>query len=307
MRVAITKGFGPTTLTKIWRQDGVVVEPSAVTYALTDPAGSVVASGSATKIGTGTSTSFTVEIAQADTAAVAELELTWTRSDTNAVSVDEVSVTGPGLFTEAEARSYSVVGGLNPLSDEATYTDEAIAEARLRIEEFLERRTWHSFTRRYARVRVAGNGRRSINVLAAELTHGGVGFRRYPRELLAASINGVALTAGELASVDVAHIAMATFERLDGSAWDRASATSSRLNVVLEYEYGRSSVLYEAREAALRLLIASIVPSDVSSRYSSFSNEDGTFRLNLPRPGTPSGIPFVDEFIAAHDASELFA
>ena len=305
MRVEITKGTGPTTVTKVFREDGDVVEPTSVTYQLTNPAGSVVDSGTATKSGSGSSTSFAVVISQADAVNVAELELTWTRADTGATSVDEISIVGAPLFTENDARTFSVVGGLNPLSDTSTYPDAAIAEARYRVTGFLERRCGVSFVRRYARVRC--DVPLEDRVMDIELTHGGPGFRKHPRQLLAAAVNGVALSAGELAAVDAFDRGGVRFDRLDGNSWDRRDDDQPRLNVVLEYEYGYSSPPWEAQRAALQLLIASIVPSDVSSRFSHFSNDDGTFRLNLPSMFTPTGMPAVDEFIAAHDERALFS
>ena len=55
------------------------------------------------------------------------------------------------------------------------------------------------------------------------------------------------------------------------------------------------------------LLIKSIIPSDVSSRMTSMSNSDGTFRLSVPNMRFPTGVPEIDEFINAYDERPIFA
>lgn len=306
MRIEILEGTGPTALTKQWRIDGDVVDAGVVTYDVVDPDGTSQQSGTATKTGTGSTTAYTVTlpVALADEPTV--YQVTWTRSDTGAVLVDDVEVVGSVLFTESDARTFPFAG-INPLADANVYTDRAIAEARYRVAELLERRCGASMTRRFGRVRLPGSGRRRLSLAgtpAVEQTHGGPGFRRRPLRVLSASVNGVALTAGELAAV---HADNFGFERLDGLAWDAATSDQPRANVVVAYEYGWRSVPWEAHRAGLILLMKSVVSSDLPSRATSFSNPDGTFRLSTPSLNHPTGIPEIDEFIVAYDERPVFA
>ena len=306
MRVEILKETGPTTLTKRWFEDGTVVEPTdAVTFDLIGSDGGSVRTGAATKAGTGTSTTYTVAVTVAEAAAVEEYTLGWTRADTGAKLTDDVGIVGTVLFTEAEARAFNVIGGINPLSDATAYTDVAIAEARYRIGELLERRLGASLVRRFARIRVKGQGRDELALFGALSTHGGPGYDRRPLAVLSASVNGTALTAGELGFVEVDGLRN-VLTRYDGNSWSRATGNQPPRNIVVGYEYGHAAPPWESNRVGLLLLLRSLVPSDVSSRATSFSNEDGTFRLSTPSLMHPTGIPEVDEFIVAYDERPLF-
>ena len=306
MRVEILKNTGPTTLTKQWFEDGTVVEPTAVTFDLIGSDGVSVRTGTATKAGAAETTTFTVAITVAEAAAVEEYSLEWTRSDSSAILLDDVGIVGSVLFTEAEARAFKIVGGINPLSDETAYPDVAIAEARYRIGELLERRLGASLVRRFGRVKVKGTGRDELALFSALSTHGGPGFNRRPLAVISATVNGIALTAGELGFIEVDGLRN-VLTRFDGNSWSRATGNQPPRNIVVGYEYGYAVTPWESNRVGLLLLLRSLVPSDVSSRATSFSNEDGTFRLSTPSLDHPTGIPEVDEFVGAFDERPLFA
>ena len=301
MKIEILKRTGPATLMKQWRDDGSQVDAGTVTFVLADAAGTTVASGTASKSGTGSSTTYTVAVAD-----VGEFELTWTRTDTGAVLVDQVSVVGSVLFTVSDARAYKTVGGITVLSDTDDYTDQTIAQGRSLVTEFLERRASVSFVRRYGRVELAGDGSSVAGLKAATLTHGGPGFRRRPLALVDGAVNGTALTAGEVAKVHTDRL-RGRFTRYDGNVWDPPGTDQPPLNVVLGYEYGYEAVPPEISDAALRLLVRSVVPTDVSSRAASFSNEDGTLRFLFPGVFSPTGIPVIDEIVGTYDEAAVIA
>lgn len=306
MRVEILKNTGPTTLTKRWFEDGEVVEPvGAVNFDLIGSDGVSARTGAATKSGTGVTTTYTVALTVAEADPVEEYTLEWTRTDTGAKLTDDVGIVGSILFTEAEARAYKVVGGINPLI-EADFSDQVIAEARYRISEFLERRLGTSLVRRFARVRARGRGSDVLSLFPTLQTHGGPGYRRRPISLISAKVNGTALTAAEILNVEVDGV-LNRFTRFDGNSWSAAIGNQPPRNITLGYEYGYESVPWEANRVALILLIRSVVPSDVSSRATSFSNPDGTFRLSTASLNFPTGVPEVDEFITALDEEPLFA
>ncbi len=308
MRSEITKNTGPISLTKQWFENGTVVEPDFVTFDLIDADGVSKRSGTATKAGSTTTTTFTVVITVVEAAEVEEYSLEWTRNDTGSKLVDDVGIVGSVLFTEAAARAFNIVGGQNPLDESASpaYSDREIREGRYRVTEILEKRTGVAQTKRFARVHLAGTGRDSIALAGADQTHGGPSFRRRPLTLIRGSVNGTALSSGELALIEV-DSASHKFTRYDGSSWARPSGSQPPRNVTLGYEYGSPSISWEAERAGLMLLIKSIVPSDVSGRMTSFSNSDGTFRLSVPSLRFPTGIPEIDEFINAYDERPVFA
>ena len=169
--------------------------------------------------------------------------------------------------------------------------------------EFLERRCEVSFTRRYARVEMRGTGTEIAYLTRGMKTHGGDGYRRRPLAVVHASLDGVALTAGELASVyadrEDDHLI-----RFDGNIWSVPGAGIAPRNVVAGYEYGYESVPWEMREAGLRLLVKSIVPSDVSRRAQSRTVPDGTsYQFILPSTKHPTGDAVIDEAIASYRES----
>ena len=305
-RTEILKNTGPVTVTKKWYVNGDQSDVGAVTYEVFNPDGSTLDSGAANKTGSGSTTAYNFTLAKADTEQVTELLVEWTRTDTGASLTDEIGIVGSRLFTEAEARAFKISGGLAPLSDTSAYEDDDLADARGRITEQFERRTHVSMIRRYARARFVGNDSRALQLIDAEQTHGGPGFYRRPLTLLAGSINGTALTASEISKIEVDR-SRHKFYRYDGNRWNSAVGEQPRRNIILEYEYGLPVVPYEATRAGLLLLLKSIVPSDVSSRATSYSNEDGTFRLSIPSLNYPTGNPEIDEFINAFDERPLFA
>lgn len=306
MKIEILKNTGPTTLTKKWFEDGDQIDAGAVTFILVDAEGASVSSGSASKTGSGSSTVYTITVAVADVADVDELTLTWTRTTTGAKLVDTINVVASVLFTESEARLFKTVGGITVLSDPTDFTDQTIAEGRYLVTEFLEKRATVSFIRRYGRAELEGDGSTVVALRQAMKTHGGPGFRHRPLALVHASINGTALTVGEIGNVYADRLRH-RFTRYDGNAWDPPESDQPPLNVVLGYEYGHEAPPWEISDAALRLLVRSVVPSDVSSRAQSFSNEDGTLRFLFPGIFSPTGIPVIDEIIGTYDEASVIA
>ena len=307
MKLEALKGTGPITLTKKWPVDGTQVDAGAVTYGIVDADGSVVvaAGTAATKNGSGATTNYTVILTVANLAAVGELAVTWTRTDTGAsLPPDTVSIVGSVLFAEDEARTFKTVGGITVLSDASDYPDQTIAEGRYLVTEFLERRASVSFVRRYGRVELEGDGSKIASLRQAMRTHGGPGFRRRPLALVHASVGGTALTAAEISKVHADRL-RGRFTRYDGNVWNAGDTDQPPLNVVLGYEYGHEEVPWEISDAALRLLVRSVVPSDVSSRAASLSNEDGSLRFLFPGVFSPTGIPVIDKIIGAYDEAAI--
>lgn len=186
-------------------------------------------------------------------------------------------VVGNLLFTEAEARAMTVSGYQTPLADENIYSDSDIAAWRSLITDMLEERTDRPWTRRYCRVALAGNGGYGLSLYGGDAVTVDGPLLRPGRHLniarvISATVDGQAL--------DVSNIVVSRSKVIRTDATWPTPVTSNPRNIVLEYEYGPDPVPSEARENALRLLLANSVPNDVNAFATSVSNEDGTFRIS---------------------------
>lgn len=264
-------GAGPTTLTKKWYVDGTQSDVGTVTYAVTNGAGTVIASGTATKNGTGVTTNYTFSLPIVADPTV--LRVRWTRSDSGAYLDDLLEVFGSVLFTEAEARAKQISGLQTPLSSETSYSDDTIATWRLKIQEAFEQRTGRSWVRRYCRLELSGNGGYQLGLhdgyarTSLGLEAAGPGRYRDIRRILTATVGGTAVTVGNI------KILGSQLHRTD-STWAVATTTDP-LNVVVEYEYGIDPT-WEAHENGLRMILANAIPNDISTFAVSLSNEDGS-------------------------------
>jgi hypothetical protein len=264
---------GPTTITKTWYVDGTPTDVGDVTIGVTDANGTeVVAAGAATTNNADGTYDYALPI-QTD---LTILKVEWTDDSSGEVLTDTVEVVGSYLFSIAEARAYNIVGGQTPLSSTSSYPTSKLVEWRDQIAQMFEQRTFRSFTKRYARIELAGDGSTVLYLGDGFATTdwgdraGGVGRFLDIRRIISVTVNGTAVS---LSNVKLVNNGM--LRRINGS-WTSATSTDP-LNIVIEYEYGMEN--YEARENGLRLLAANAIPSDVSSRATSFSDEDGTFRL----------------------------
>ena len=291
MRIAVLKNTPHTLLKTFHDSDGTQVDAGDVTVRVEDAAGQeVVAETPATKSGSGAETTYSLDLeAQPD---VALLIVTWT-SPTHGVREDLVDVVGAHLFTIEEARAATMTGGQTPLNN---LPANVLRQWRSYVTGLFEQRTGQSFIPKYGRMKLRGEGTRSlwfpdgIPVTAQGLPLDAGGENRDIRRILSVTINGQAQ------DVDDFFPARQGIE----SRFTIPKATSGNpFNVVVEYEYGRLPVA-EARENALRMMFANAVASDLPSRATSFNNEDGTFRLTT--------FPVeVEEFLRSHDRRGVLA
>jgi hypothetical protein len=276
----------PATLELLVYENGDPVDLDAnPTIAITDANGAAVTTGSVTKPGATTGEYRSLLPGQAD---LKDLRVVWS----GVLDGDPVSFTqhhdivGNLLFTEAEARAARFTGQQTPLSDEDVYTDAMIVQKRAEISEMFEERTERSWIRRYCRVELHGNGSQQINLRynahprdVDGSVSGGAGWLNDIASLISVTVNSVAL--------DVADVKIhgANLIRTDGS-WSSAS-WSDPYNIVVEYEYGLDSVPLEARENGLRMVVASLVPSDVPDYAQTLSvgGESYSFQQAAPLGG----------------------
>lgn len=273
-RVDLLEDVGPVTLTKQWYADGTVIDAGTVTIGIVDANGdTVVAAGTATtKSGSGATTTYTYALAAQ--AEPNRLRVTWTRSDTSVPLVDWIEVFGSQLFTEAEARAYQISGFQAPLSNTTNYTDAAIANARLKIQDQFEKKTARSWVRRYCRVKLRGSGGaflylrdgRPVDSTGRKLA--GDGYTKDIVRVISATVNGAAL--------DTANVIVDYSSLILASGYWSSPATNDPFNVIVEYEYGIDPPDSEAHDAALEMAVSLLVPSDVSVYADSFTNPTGT-------------------------------
>jgi len=286
MRLNALAGTGPLTATKIYQPNGTQDDAGDVTVSVLDPNAVVASSGAATKTGAGDTTAYSFVLSLPVLATPTSHRVTWTRATGGIIPVvDTLEVSENGLFTEDDARNYTIGGAQKPLGGDdgpTDYPDQVIAAARLAIGEMFEDRTGRSWYARYCRreispihatkyVRLVGPCRRADGYRVA-----GPGAAQDLIRILSCKINGDVVPSDEL------------YWDEGGVFWSGgyfpAGSGTAPFPVVIEYVYGMDPVPWEARDMALRMLLANLVPSDISGYATSLSNEDGTFRLTtFPR------------------------
>lgn len=276
MRVAKTQA---ATLTHTFYLDETETDATGnVVVTVADANGDTVSTGNATHAGAGTGRYSYVLPGQAD---VAELTVSWaaTVSGTAVVEQDLVSIVGRHLFTLAEGRASDT-----SLADEAKYTTDDLRTARDEVEDELEAITLRAWTTRYRRVVLDGTGHPDLILGDLDIT-----------AIRAASMaprldeTFVALTSGQLAALSV--LPDGTLRRADDLVW-----TYGNDNIVVEYEYGATSVPADLKKAALLRFRTrlNLNKSGIPDRALSFTSADGgNFRLSTPG-AYQTGQPEVD-------------
>lgn len=270
-RVDVLAGTGPTPLTQRWFVNGVQSDVGIVTYAVTDANGTAVTSGTATKTGSGATTVYSFDLPIRPLPSLDKV--VWTRSDTGASLTDWVEVVGSLLFTLAEARARTISGQQTPLASDVTYPNATIAEWRLRIADIFEQRTGRSWIRRYCRVECSGSGNGVLHLGGRARDYlgnavGGPGRYRDIAQILTVTVGGTTVTPADI-KVDGRWLYHTT------GSWGTATTTSP-FNVVIEYVYGDLVTDLEATDHGLRMLLANLVPTDISGYAQNFETPSGS-------------------------------
>ncbi len=264
----------PATLELLVYKDGDLTDLDAnPTLVITDANGATVTSAAVTKPGSTTGTYRSVLSGQTN---LTELAAVWTGvlSSEAVIFTQTYEIVGNLLFTEAQARTKTISGLQTPLSSATDYPDADIVRMRALITDQFEHRTGRAWTRRYCRIETAGSGNAVIDLwdghprdTGGNLT-GGPGRFRNIINIISASVDGTAQTVTDLA-IDGRRIIHKT------AVWT-AGSSSDPHNIIVEYEYGSDPVPLEANEHGLAMILANLVPSDVSGYAQSFSGQDGT-------------------------------
>lgn len=277
----------PATLSAQFESGGAAVDPGTVTVTITRRDGTALTTDGAT---TGTTTGprlFALTAAQ--TAALDELTAVWsgTVSGAAVTLTTRAEIVGDLLFTVAAARAF----GKASLADGTKYPEAAIIAARSRILDDFARITGVAFVPRSKRVTLSGDGTDTLR--APDL---------YLREIVAidqrfyGQAGWTALSADDLAAFVVAPGGV--IQRTDGGYF-----WQGRNNYRITYTYGYDRAPEAIRRAALTLATYQLVPSDLSDRVTSQTNDVGTFRLAVAgwRERAYYGLPTVDAVLARYD------
>ncbi|MDX1450393.1 MAG: hypothetical protein R3246_15190, partial [Acidimicrobiia bacterium] len=157
---------------------------------------------------------------------------------------------------------------------------ERIAAARDNIADRFEQITGRSWQGRHTTYTTTGHGGNTLIVPHFD-----------PTKLLAATINGTALTSGELADITIEGDELT---RINGSGvW----ATGERNNITIRYQRGFTRPERGVTRVALLAIANQLVPGPINPRQLSTTNEFGTTRYSTPGSRFPFGIPEVDQWL----------
>lgn len=235
----------PATLSVTLRVDTTAIDPapdSAIVTIVRADGTLMVDAAAATNAGTGV---FSYALTAAQLATLDELTVHWV--STLGTVTDTVEVVGGHHFTLSQARA------LKPMNDEIAYPTARLLEARTLAETALEDACMTAFVPRYFRWRLDGSGRYNLMLP-----------RSRPLTITSATVDGTALTVGDLAVYD------------DGRVYSPNGWTSGQSNIVIAGTYGYRFPPPRVARASMLLAKRFIVDSPVNDRATSLTTEDGT-------------------------------
>ena len=207
-----------------------------------------------------------------------------------------VEIVGNVLFTEAQARSYNEAF----LTSTTVYTDAAIAAERARITDWLEGQTGRSWVPRYRRLYLDGNGAQRLplwDVRRSLGASGGEGARRDMIKVLAATINGTAVSTSNIE-------ADGSYLWLTSGIWTRPTRGA---NVIVDVEYGLEYLSAGVDEIGLMELVERLPSNRLDPGATGASDEFGTYSWQPQNNGRPSRIPAVNAWCRDADVRVALA
>jgi hypothetical protein len=190
-------------------------------------------------------------------------------------------------FTVAEAREFR--GG--KLSSEAKFPDADIEAARSEVEQYIEQITDRAFVVRTKTVQLDGSG--GYEVVLPDLRVNAV---------TAVTTTDTSGTETVYEAADLADLWVTEYGFIRRKT--RGVFPAGHGNVEVTYTYGETTPL-PIKRAALILLYNRLLPSDISDRAQSFTNESGTLNYSSPNGQRPTGIPEVDAILAKYSDNRV--
>lgn len=275
-------------LTVACYRDGELATPSGtLTFSVANAEGTVLATGTPTA----SSGILAATMTAAQNADVNTLTVTWgglVFDAEPAISLtSEHESVGAWLFGLAEARTFG--NPTQPLASESAYPDDYIRTYRALIADKFAERLRYPLGRRYQIATVDGEGTAELFLPEA--------WRCYRLRAAWTRTYGettwTALTESELA---LAFLTKHGIIEREGAVWPRG-----RQNIKVAYENGAQPIPIELRDAALSVLVASVVGNDTPERATAQSIDGNVFTLATPGiRGSFVGIPGVDEALEHH-------
>ena len=183
-------------------------------------------------------------------------------------------------FTIAEAREFR--GG--KLGNDTKFPDTDIVDAREEIEQFIEEVCERAFVVRTRTVHSDGSADYELALPDLRVTG-----------ITAITVTDSAGAETTYSAEDLADVHVTEYGFIRRRA--RGYFTAGYGNVAVTYTYGEETPL-PIKRAALILLCNRLIPSDISDRAQSFTNESGTLAYSTPNGmQRPTGIPEVDSIL----------
>jgi hypothetical protein len=301
-----------STISVTFYVDGDPTDPSpdTATIRITRLDGSeVVASTAATNAGVG---KFTFDLTPTHAALVDVLSASWTATfgGQSQTIVTQVEVVGGFYFAIAELRAKHP-----ELSDPTLFPSDVLAEERAVAEDIIEGELACAvaFVPRVGRESVAGDGGPRLYLQKPSV-----------RAIRSVTVNGTALTSGELAALSLdGHGLWSTTGWPSAAAWPSGwpsygmptwSCPPGPANIVVVYEHGLDAPPRQIKDAAMLLTSARALGSGsgadgVNPRATRIRlNDVGEVLLADPTaPGATTGIPEVDAAINDHSRARTFS
>lgn len=269
----LAKGWGGVLTLHVRDEDGDLVDATGtVTVAVSDAAGAAVVSGNATKT-PDTTGIYTFACTAAQLAALGQYTATWAATVAgNAITpITQVEVVGGHLFGLDELRGRRV-----ELENVSKYPAALLTARRAEVTEWLEDLMMVALVPRRRRLVTRGDG--TDTLLTGDPLVSAV---------VSVTVDGVAWDVDELRG----DLAIGQLIAPTGAEWTRDAP------VIAVYDHGYPSVPEKVKAAALDVAVDAAIPSALNPRATVESTEIATFRLSIPTPGTPTGIPSVDMVI----------
>ena len=267
----VTAGTYHLTVPTADRDGNAVTSTGTPTVSIADGGGTVVHTMNATPV----AGSLSADVPCANLAALDMYTATW--SGTVATVAQQwrsyVELASDYLFNLGDLRA------MEPsLADTSRYTGAMCRAARTAAEQRFERAAKVAYVPRGRLLSVFGDGRGRLELADNVI-----------RRVVSVSIDGVALTAGELAALTVRE--WGALDRPSGFYWEDGAAVS------VYYEHGYDYPPEPVRQAAMVLAREYLVRSPLSSRATVEQTDVGFFRLSIAGGEKWTGIPDVDAAI----------